>query len=133
MQREVPEEINIAACKIAKKYNVLTVLDIGGADIPLTDELLSLLDIISPNTTELKRITGKEIDVKNEKELISVIEELREKSKNKNLEILLKLGSQGAMFIDKSNSTIKQNAFKFDDLPIVDTTGAGKINFLFNQ
>ena len=52
---------------------------------------------------------------------------------NKNLEILLKLGSQGAMFIDKSNSTIKQNAFKFDDLPIVDTTGAGKINFLFNQ
>ena len=125
MQREVPEEINVAACKIARKYNVSTVLDIGGADIPLTVELISLLDIISPNKTELKRITGKEIDINNEKELVSVIEELRSKSKNKNLEILLKLGSKGAMFIDKNNSIIKQNAFTFDDLQIVDTTGAG--------
>ena len=131
MQREVPEEINIAACKIAKKYNVITVLDIGGADNPLTDELLSLLDIISPNTTELKRICGKEIDINNEKELISVVEELREKSKNKNLEILLKLGSNGAAYIDKNNSITKQNALKFDDLPIMDTTGAGNFKFEF--
>jgi ribokinase len=126
MQREVPEEINIASCKLAKKYNVITVLDIGGADIPLTDELLSLLDIISPNKTELKRITGKEIDTDNEEELISVIEELRGKSNNKNLEILMKLGSKGAMFIDKNNLITKQNSFKFDDMQIVDTTGAGK-------
>ena len=125
MQREVPEEINIAACKIARKNNVKTVLDIGGADIPLSDELISLLDIISPNKSELKRITGKEVDIDNEKELISVIEEIRTKSNNKNLEILMKLGSKGAMFIDKNNSMTKQNAFKFDDLPIVDTTGAG--------
>lgn len=125
MQREVPEEINIQACKLAKKYNVLSVLDIGGADIPLTNELLSLLDIISPNTTELKRISGKEINTEDEKELISVIRELRQKSNNPNLEILLKLGSKGAMFIDKKDSIFRQNAFKFDDLPIVDTTGAG--------
>jgi ribokinase len=130
MQREVPEEINIAACKLAKKYNVLTVLDIGGADVPLTDELLSLLDIISPNKTELKRITGKEIDTDNEKELIPVIEELREKSKNKNLEILMKLGSKGAMYIDKNNFITKQNSFKFDDMQIVDTTGAGNLFYI---
>ena len=91
MQREVPEEINIKACEIARRNNVLTVLDIGGADIPLTNELISLLDIISPNATELKRITGKEIDVNNEKELISVIEELRTKSNNKDLEKVIAL------------------------------------------
>lgn len=126
MQREVPEEINIAACKIARKHNVLTVLDVGGVDQPITDELLSLLDIISPNKTELKRITGKEVDLSNESELINVIEELRKKSNNKNLEILLKLGSKGAAHLDKDNKIYHQGAFHFDDLPILDTTGAGK-------
>ena len=126
MQREVPEEINIAACKFAKKYNVMTVLDVGGIDKPITDELLSLLDIISPNKTELKRICGKEVDLTNEHELVSVIEDLRKKSNNKNLEILLKLGSKGAAYIDKDNKIYHQNAVHFDDMPILDTTGAGK-------
>ena len=126
MQREVPEEINIAACKFARKYNVKTVLDVGGADVPLTNELLSLLDIISPNKTELKRICGKEVDVENnDKHLIEILEEIREKSQNKNLEFLLKMGSKGAKYINKENSITVQNAFKFDDLEIVDTTGAG--------
>jgi len=136
MQREVPEEINIAACKIAKKHNVLTVLDVGGVDKPITDELLSLLDIISPNKTELKRIIGREVDINDEKELIQVIEELRKISNNKNLEILLKLGSKGASYIDRNNKITHQNAFHFNDLPILDTTGAGifninKINFYY--
>lgn len=125
MQREVPEEINIQASKIAKKHRVLTVLDVGGVDLPITNELLSLLDIISPNKTELKRICSKEVDPSNEKELISIIEDLRKKSDNKNLEILLKLGSKGAAYIDKENKIFHQNAFHFDDLPILDTTGAG--------
>jgi ribokinase len=128
MQREVPEEINIAACNLAKKYNVLTVLDVGGVDKPITDELLSLLDIISPNKTELKRISGREVNLENEKELIQVIKELRKKSNNKNLEILLKLGSKGSVFIDKENQIYHQNAFHFNDMPILDTTGAGKYN-----
>ena len=38
----------------------------------------------------------------------------------------MKLGSKGAMFIDKNNLITKQNSFKFDDMQIVDTTGAGK-------
>lgn len=128
MQREVPEEINIAACKMARKHNVLTVLDVGGVDKPITDELLSLLDIISPNKTELKRITGKEVDLNDEKELISVIEDLRKRSNNKNLEILLKLGSKGAAHIDRDNNIFYQGAFHFDDLPILDTTGAGNFS-----
>lgn len=129
MQREIPEEINIAACKIAKKHNVLTVLDVGGVDKPITDELLSLLDIISPNKTELRRITGKEVDLNDERELLKVIEDLRNRSNNKNLQILLKLGSKGAAHIDKENKIYQQDAFHFDDLQILDTTGAGKYSY----
>jgi len=126
MQREVPEEINIAACKIARKHNVLTVLDVGGVDMPITDELLSLLDIISPNKTELNRIISKKVDLDDEKELIKVVEDLRKRSNNNNLEVLLKLGSKGAAHIDKDNKIYHQGAFHFDDMPILDTTGAGK-------
>lgn len=125
MQREIPEEINIIACEFAKKYNVMTILDVGGMDSPITNELLSLLDIISPNKTELKRISGKNVDISDEKELISVIEDLRKKSNNKNLEILLKLGSKGSAYIDRYNKITHQGALFFEDLPIVDTTGAG--------
>jgi ribokinase len=125
MQREVPDEINIAACKFAKENGVTTVLDLGGADAPMPDEFLSLLDIISPNKTELKRIVGKDINVSNTEEIIKALEEIREKSGNKNLKLLLKLGSKGALFIDTDNNILSQHAFHFDDLKIVDTTGAG--------
>ena len=40
MQREIPEEVNIEAAKIAKENGGITILDIGGADTPLSDELL---------------------------------------------------------------------------------------------
>ena len=77
MQREIPESINIAACQIAKEdgRNITTVLDVGGMDTKISEELLKNINIISPNETELDRlitsILQKEIgnveDLKNEK------------------------------------------------------------------
>ena len=58
MQREIPEQINVAASKVAKnaKQNITIVLDIGGMDTKLSDDLLKNIDIISPNETELDRL-----------------------------------------------------------------------------
>ena len=77
MQREIPESINIAACQIVKEdgRNITTVLDVGGMDTKIRQELLKNINIISPNETELDRlitsILQKEIgnveDLKNEK------------------------------------------------------------------
>jgi ribokinase len=39
--------------------------------------------------------------------------------------LLLKLGSKGSLFVDKDNKVLNQSAFHFDELKIVDTTGAG--------
>lgn len=50
---------------------------------------------------------------------------MREKYENDKLEFLIKLGSKGALFIDKDNKLFKQNAFSIKSMPIVDTTGAG--------
>jgi len=49
MQREIPEAVNIEAAKVAKANQAITILDIGGADSHLSDELIQLLDYVSPN------------------------------------------------------------------------------------
>lgn len=56
MQREIPEKVNVEACKIAKKNGVITILDMGGNDVPLDPEMLKMIDYISPNETELVRV-----------------------------------------------------------------------------
>jgi ribokinase len=38
----------------------LVVLDVGGRDTPFPDEILEFVDILSPNETELGRISGTE-------------------------------------------------------------------------
>jgi len=49
MQREIPEEVNIQCAKVARENDTLTILDMGGRDDPLSQELIALCDIISPN------------------------------------------------------------------------------------
>lgn len=125
MQREIPEEINIKAAQHAKEFSVKVILDYGGADTPISNDLLKNLDIISPNETELKRILNREVNVNDEKELISVIREIRKISDNQNLEFLLKLGAEGSLFINKADEITRQKAITIKDMKIVDTTGAG--------
>jgi ribokinase len=125
LQREIPEDINIKACEFNKSLGGVNILDMGGEDRPISNKLLNLLDIISPNKTELRRILNKEIDVTSDEEVVKAVEEMRTISDNKNLCLLLKLGSKGCLYVDKDNKILKQAAFNFEDMPIVDTTGAG--------
>lgn len=41
-----------------KKAGVLVILDVGGMDTPIPSELYGSVDILSPNETELSRLTG---------------------------------------------------------------------------
>jgi ribokinase len=125
LQREIPESINIQASRIAKEHGVKIILDMGGADCPLSPELLGLVDIISPNKTELRRILNRSVEVTHNDEILEALKEMRSISNNKNLNLLLKLGSKGCLYIDNENNIFINEALKFDDMPIVDTTGAG--------
>lgn len=97
----------------------------GGADLPLSNDLLALLNVISPNKTEMRRILNREIDVNDQIEILNAIKEMRNISNNKNLCLLLKLGSKGCLYVDQNNIIYNQSAFNFSDMPICDTTGAG--------
>lgn len=58
LQREVPEEVNARAAGIARAAGVPVVLDCGGVEGPISQELLGSISILSPNETELARLTG---------------------------------------------------------------------------
>lgn len=125
LQREIPEEINTFAAKVAKEAGIPVLLDVGGQDIPLTNELLENVSILSPNETELQRIIESHIDVHDIQSIIKVCDQIRHKSNNSKLEFLIKLGSKGAIFINVNNEHFEQNCFKIPSMPILDTTGAG--------
>lgn len=114
LQREIPEVVNIEAAQVAKAAGKMVVLDVGGREEPMSQELLSLVDILSPNETELSRLTGiEQVD-----EACSWLQARGVKH------VLLKLGSQGSRYISP-DFTCTQAALSREDLPIVDTTGAG--------
>ena len=58
LQREVPEGVNIEAARIAAAAGVPVILDCGGVEGPISEELLRDVAVLSPNETELARLTG---------------------------------------------------------------------------
>ncbi|KAL9259716.1 Ribokinase-like protein [Drosera capensis] len=76
LQREIPDHVNIQVAKVrlisfcamyrfddqrrqaAKEGGVPVILDAGGMDAPIPQELLNFVDILSPNESELARLTG---------------------------------------------------------------------------
>jgi len=61
LQLETPLESVLAAARVAHQQNILTVLNPAPAQ-PLSDELLSLIDIITPNETEAEALTGISVE-----------------------------------------------------------------------
>ncbi len=58
LQREIPEEVNVHVASIAAAAGVPVLLDCGGVEGPISSELLKNITILSPNETELARLTG---------------------------------------------------------------------------
>lgn len=62
LQREIPESINLLVASVAHAAGVPVILDAGGVEGPICPELLKCLAVLSPNETELARLTGKPTD-----------------------------------------------------------------------
>ena len=58
---EVPYNINLLAAKHMHSNKKLVMLDCGGRDDKINDDLLSHLTFVSPNETELERIIGEKV------------------------------------------------------------------------
>ena len=59
LQREIPEDVNARVAAIAKEAGVPVLLDCGGVEGPIASELMQSITTLSPNETELARLTGR--------------------------------------------------------------------------
>lgn len=89
MQLESPIESVLAAANIAHQHQTTVVLNPAPAQA-LPDELLTLVDIITPNETEAEKLTG--INVRDDEDAANAAQALHEKGIKT---VIITLGSRG--------------------------------------
>jgi ribokinase len=115
LQLEIPIPTVLHAAHFAKQNGIQVILNPAPAK-SLPDELISLIDFIVPNETELSLLTGLEVkDISSAEKAAKIL--LDRGVKN----VVVTLGSKGALYVS-SNQTTQVNAYKVD---VVDTTAAG--------
>ena len=115
MQLETPLSGVELAAQIAKKNGVKVVLNPAPAQI-LSDELLSLIDIITPNETEAEILTG--VQVSDEQSAVEAAQVFHKKGIDC---VMITLGEKG-VFVSQNGETRIINGFR---VKAVDTTAAG--------
>jgi len=118
IQLEIPLEVVEFSLKLAKQYSVKTILNPAPAQT-LSNELLKLVDIITPNESETEILTG--INPDSDEKIIKAAATLLEKV---NEAVVITLGSRGVYFIAKSG----ENGFiETSKVEALDSTGAGDV------
>ncbi|CAJ1957754.1 unnamed protein product, partial [Sphenostylis stenocarpa] len=102
----------------ARNADVPVVLDAGGIDGPLPPELLGFVDILSPNETELARLTG--MPTESFEEIARAALKCHELGAK---QVLAKLGHKGSALFIEGENPIQQPAILAKT--VIDTTGAG--------
>lgn len=118
IQLEIPLDVVEFSLKLAKKYGIKTILNPAPAQ-PLSDELLGLVDIITPNESESQILTG--INPLSDEDVKKAAAKLLEKV---NESVVVTLGSQGVYFVSKNGENGFVPTTKVD---AVDTTAAGDV------
>jgi ribokinase len=117
LQLEVPLEAVMHASEIARAAGVPILLNPAPAPTrPLPDELLRLVDVLTPNETETQVLTG--LSAANDESAARAAAELRTRGVGA---VVLTLGARGALLADGERSTHVPGY----RVQVVDTTAAG--------
>lgn len=115
MQLESPLESVLAAAKIAHQHQTIVALNPAPAR-ELADELLALIDIITPNETEAEKLTG--IHIENDTDAAKAAQVLHDKGI---ATVIITLGSRG-VWASQHGKGRRVPGFKVE---VVDTIAAG--------
>ncbi|XP_039018402.1 ribokinase-like isoform X2 [Hibiscus syriacus] len=118
LQREIPDYVNIQVAKAAKSAGVSVIMDAGGMDAPMPQQLLNFVDIFSPNESELGRLTG--MPTKNFEQISQAAGKCHKMGVK---QVLVKLGAKGSALFVEGEEPIRQSIIPAAQ--VVDTTGAG--------
>ncbi len=117
MQLEIPLETVVYAAKIAFDAGIKVILNPAPAT-KITDELLSMLYMITPNETEAGMITGIPVtDVSSATEAARILHDRGVKV------VIVTLGSKGALLYADGESTL----IPVPKVEAIDTTAAGDV------
>lgn len=115
VQLETPLDTVKSALRMAREKKVTTILNPAPAN-ELDSEILSLVDILTPNESELELLSGMDTDTIEKVEAAG--RSLLKKGVSK---LIVTLGSQGSLHIDKDSSRL----LPAYGVKAVDTTAAG--------
>lgn len=115
MQLESPLETVIAAARLAKQHHTQVILNPAPAR-ELPEELLGMIDMITPNETEAQRLTGIAVD--NDADAACAAQALHDKGI---ATVIITLGSRGVWLSENGNGKLVPG-FK---VQAVDTIAAG--------
>ncbi|KAG8386491.1 hypothetical protein BUALT_Bualt03G0154100 [Buddleja alternifolia] len=118
LQREIPDSVNIQVAMAARSACVPVILDAGGVDSPIPQELLNFIDVLSPNETELARLTNMPTE-----SFEQISQAVGKCHKMGVKEVLVKLGSKGSVLFTEGEEPIRQSVISAPK--VIDTTGAG--------
>jgi ribokinase len=119
LQNEIPKEINSYVIDLIKRAGKRIVFNFAPA-IEFGGNSLGKVDFLVLNETEMSHLAGKSYI---EEQIIEMLDEAIELVRKKFLgELLITLGSNGCIWIDKKGSVSKLNAFPVES---VDSTGSG--------
>ncbi|RDY27206.1 ribokinase [Romboutsia weinsteinii] len=115
LQLETPINTINYALKKSKELGKYTILNPAPA-VKLDDEIISNVDLLTPNESELEILSG--VEIKCEEDIQKAAKVMIEKGVK---ELIVTLGSKGSLYINKER-TIFKDSYKVD---AVDTTAAG--------
>lgn len=115
LQLEVPLPTVLEALRIARAHGIRTVLNPAPAK-PLSDELLGLVDILTPNETEFEALSGQAYST--DEELTAGMKDWEARFRQK---LIITRGDKGSSYLD--NGELRTIAAP--TVRVVDTTGAG--------
>lgn len=118
LQLEIPMETVVAAAHLAKKAGAIVMLDPAPAS-ELSDELLGLVDYLTPNENELAAITGGPLVSRLPRE--DAAARARKLITRGAKKVIATLGSQGALLVMKN----QEHFWPAIPVKVVDTTAAG--------
>ena len=118
LQMEVPSWINEAVAVAAEQAGIPVFQDVGGAERPISSAHLKRCTFLSPNLSELKRLSL--LPVTTEEEILMAAQSLQQQGAHN---VLVTMGSQGSMLLTKSGQVLKQPCLPVQQ--VVDETGAG--------
>lgn len=118
IQLEIPLDVVHYCLKISKQHGVKTILNPAPAK-PLSDDILSLVDIITPNESEIQILTGI-----NPTEAPEVKNAAASLLKKVNDTVIVTLGDKGVYFVSKNGD---EGFVATTKVKAVDTTAAGDV------